>query len=127
MQRGNVAVHGIERFGYDQLGSSGADLAQQALKMLDVVVAPNELLGTRLAHALNHSIVIELAGKNHAIGNELRDRRYAGEVRYVAGSKDEHRLLAMQIGELELKPDQGWFVPPIFRVPPAPTPRRTAV
>src|SRR5262249_40839660 len=111
MQRGNVAVHRIEGFEYDELGPSGTDLAQQAFEMLDVVVSPNQLLATRLAHTLDHRIVIERVGENQAVGNELRDRRYAGQIRYIPRSEDERRVLAVQIGQLPLKLDQGVIGP----------------
>src|SRR5262245_37138925 len=45
-------------------------------------------------------------GQNQAVRNELCDSCYAGHVRYVAGSEDERRLLAMQIGQLSFKLDQ---------------------
>src|SRR5262245_26266435 len=111
MQRGNVAVHRIEGFEYDELGPSGTDFAQQAFEMLDVIVSPNQLLATGLAHALDHRIVIKRVGENQAVGNELRDRRYAGQIRYIAGSEDERRVLAVQIGQLPLKLDQGMIGP----------------
>src|SRR5262249_52471158 len=111
MQRGNVAVHRIERFENDQLGPSVADLAQQPLEMLDVVVSPNQLLATGLAHARDHRVVIERVGENQAVGNESRDRRYAGQIRYIPRSEDERRVLAVQIGQFLLKLDQGMIGP----------------
>src|SRR5262244_395513 len=74
--------------------------------MLDIVVAPDPLLATRLAHALDHRIVVERVRQDQAIRNELGNRRNAGLVRYITGCEDERRFLAVQIGKLTLQRNQ---------------------
>src|SRR6185503_7064279 len=51
--------------------------------------------------------MIVLVRQNSAVGDKLGYGRYAGQVRHVAGGEDKCRLLAMQIGELALKLEEG--------------------
>ena len=54
MHRSNVAVHGVDGFEHDQLRAMTACLLQQAFEMPDVVVAPDQLLAARSAHAFDN-------------------------------------------------------------------------
>ena len=91
-------------------GRSGSARRQQLLEMRHVVVAEDLLLAMRLAHALDHRIVVPGIRQDQAIGHQPRQRRDAGLVRDVAGSEDQRRFLAVQIGELALQLDQRMIV-----------------
>ena len=56
--RRHVAVHRIERLEHDQLRPARIGGLQQLFEMCHVVVAENLLVGARLAHALDHGIVV---------------------------------------------------------------------
>ena len=106
MHRGNIAIHGIERFEYDQLRPFAAGLLEQVFEMLDVVVVPDQLVATGVTHAFDHRIMIERIAEDQAIGNELGDGRDAGLVGHVAGCEHKRGILAVQIGQLPLELDE---------------------
>ena len=91
-------------------GRSGSARRQQLFEMRHVVVAENLLLAMRLAHALDHRIVVPGIRQDQAIRHQPRQRRDAGFVGDVAGGEDQRRFLAVQIGELALKLDQRMIV-----------------
>ncbi len=78
--------------------------------MRHVVVAEDLLLAMRLAHALDHRIVVPGIRQDQAIRHQLGERRNAGLVRDIAGGEDQRRFLAVQIGELALELDQRMVV-----------------
>jgi hypothetical protein len=74
--------------------------------MLRIVVAPYLLFGARLAHALDHGVVIESVGEKQAVGQELGDRRNTGLVRDITRGKDQSCLLAVQCCEFAFELDK---------------------
>ena len=78
--------------------------------MGEVVVAEDLLLAGRLAHALDHRIVVERIRQDQAIRHQLRHGGDAGLIGDIAGGEDQRRLLAVQVGELALKLDQRMVV-----------------
>ena len=78
--------------------------------MRHVVVAENLLLAVRLAHALDHRIVIQRVRQDQAVRHQSGQRGDAGLVGDVAGREHQRRFLAVQVGELALKLDQGMIV-----------------
>src|SRR5262245_62038761 len=59
VHRRDVTVHRVESLEDDQLGSVNRLRGQQLFEMAEVVVAPNSLFCARLAHTLDHRIVVE--------------------------------------------------------------------
>ncbi len=101
--RGDVAVHRIDRFEGDQLRPLRRRLLEQAFQVGEVVVAEDQLLGAGAPDALDHRGVVQLVGKDDAAGQQLgdgRDRRFVGD---EAGGEDQPRLLAVQVGEFRLE------------------------
>ena len=88
-------------FGRPRIGG-----AQQFLEMRDVVVAEDLLLALRLAHALDHGIVVRGVRQDQAVRHQLGNGRNAGLVRDIARGEDQRRLLAVQVGEFALEVDQ---------------------
>ena len=80
---------------------------QQFFQVIEVVVAENRLVAARLAHALDHRIVVQRIGEDQAVGDQLGDGRDAGLVRNVARGEDEGRLLAVEIGEFRFEVHDG--------------------
>src|SRR3989442_1092589 len=58
VDRCHIAVHGIKRLKYDQLRPVRIGCPQQLLQMRHVVMAEDLFLALRLAHALDHGIVV---------------------------------------------------------------------
>ena len=52
--RGNVTLHGIDRFKCDQFGSIGGGFAQQRFQMVQIIVAVNMLGGFSVTNAVDH-------------------------------------------------------------------------
>lgn len=71
--------------------------------MIDVVVAKDALLHTRLANTLDHRVMVESIGQDQTTGDQLGDGRDASLVRDIAGRKDQCCLLAVEIGKLALE------------------------
>ncbi len=69
-------------------------------------MAENDLLGAGLPHALDHRIVVERIRQDEAVRHHPSDGGNAGLVGDVTRTENERSLLAVQIGELVLKPDQ---------------------
>ena len=78
--------------------------------MRHVVMAENLLLGVRLAHALDHRIVVPGVRQDQAIRHQLGERGNAGLVRHIAGGEDQRRFLAVQVGKLALELDHRVIV-----------------
>ena len=64
----------------------------------------------RLAHALDHRIVVPGVRQDEAIRHQLARGGNAGLVGDVARGKDQRRFLAVQIGEFALELDQRMIV-----------------
>ena len=86
-------------------GLRSSPLRNKALEMIDVVVAEDHLLGARLAHALDHRIVVLGIRKDEAARKGSRERRDAGCVRHIARGEDERCFLGVQIRKLALELD----------------------
>ena len=102
----DIAVHRIEAFEDDELGPI-ARFDQQLFEMREIVMAEDLLLGARALHAFDHRIMIRGVGQNDAIGQKVGDGRDRREIGNPAGGEDERGFLAVQIGELALKLDDG--------------------
>jgi hypothetical protein len=100
---GDIAVHGIDALADDQLRPVGSCGGEKLFKMRNVVVPKDLLLAARLAHALDHGIVVEGVGEDEAVRDQAGDGGDAGLVRDIARGEDEGRLLAVQVGELRLQ------------------------
>src|SRR5262249_29533440 len=74
--------------------------------MCHVVVAKDLLLATGLAHALNHRVMVERVRQDHAVRDELGQRRDAGLIGDVARGEDERCFLAMEVGKFTLELDE---------------------
>src|SRR5207302_113534 len=110
LYRSDISVHGIERFEYDQLRPA-ACLPQYFFEVPNVIMAPDQLVATGVPHAFDHRVVIELIGDDQAVGDELRDRRDAGQVRHITGGEHERGGFAVQISQLPLELDEGMIGP----------------
>ena len=78
--------------------------------MLEIVVAEDRLVAARLAHALDHRVVVERVREDQAVRDQLGERRDAGLIRDVARGEDEGRFLAVEIGELGFERHDGMAV-----------------
>ena len=110
LDRRHVAVHGIETLEHDELGPRRIGRGEQLFEMRHVVVAEDLLLAIRLAHALDHGIVVPRVGENETVRHQLGERRNAGLVGDIAGREDQRRFLAVQIGKLALELDDRMIV-----------------
>jgi hypothetical protein len=68
LDRRYVAVHRIEALEHDQLGLRRIGGLEQLFQVPHVVVPEDLLLTSGLAHALDHGIVVEGVGQDHAVG-----------------------------------------------------------
>ncbi len=108
--RRDVAVHGVKALEHDELRPRRIGRRQQLFEMRHVVVAEDLLLAIRLAHALDHRIVIPGIRQDQAVRHQLGERRNAGFVRDVAGGEDQRRFLAVQVGKLALELDERMII-----------------
>ena len=104
--RRDIAVHRIDALERNQFGPV-AGSNQQFFEVSEIVVAEDDLVAARLAHALDHRIVVQRIGDDQASGNQLGNGRDAGLVRDVAGGEDEGRVLGMEVGELRFEVDDS--------------------
>jgi hypothetical protein len=109
--RGNVAIHRVQTFEYNQLRSVRRGCGEDALKVGDIVVAPDLLFQTGLADALDHRVVVEFVGQDQAIRDQFGDGRYPGLVGDISRGEDERGRLAVQSRELALELDKGRIGP----------------
>jgi hypothetical protein len=66
---GDITIHGIEALEHDQLRPLRLGPFEQLFEVAEIVMAPDMLLRTGLAHALDHRVVVECVGQNHAAGH----------------------------------------------------------
>jgi hypothetical protein len=71
VDRGHVAVHGVERLEHNELGTIRIGRPQQLLELLYVVVTEDPFLAAGLSHALDHGIVVQLVRQDQAIRQQL--------------------------------------------------------
>ena len=110
VHRRDVAVHGIEALEHDQLRPRRIGGLEQLFEMLDIVVPPDLLLAARLAHALDHRIVVERVRQDEAVRQQLGDGRDAGLVGDVAGGEHQRGRLARagRRARARARPADGW-------------------
>jgi hypothetical protein len=106
VDRRGIAVHGIEALEHDQLGPAGIGRSEQLFEVGHIVVTENLLLAVRLAHALDHRIVIPGIRQDEAVRHLPREGGDSGLVGDVARSEYEGRFLAVQVGEFALEFDE---------------------
>ena len=97
-QVGDVAVHRVQTLDDDERVAAGAPVrAQQALQMLEVVVAERECLGVRQLDAGEQAVVGELVVENEIVGIEQRaDGRDVGG---VAADEGDGGLGLVEVGQ----------------------------
>src|SRR5207245_647906 len=74
--------------------------------MLHVVVAEDLLIAMGLTYALDHRVVVECVRQDHAVRDELGQRRDASLVGDVARGEDESCFLTMEVGKFTLEFDE---------------------
>ena len=104
--RRDIAVHRVKALEHHKLRPIPGG-AQKLLQMAEVIVAEDLLFGAGALHALDHRIVVRRVRENEAIGQKIGDCRNSGEIGDPAGGEHQRRLLAVQIGKLVLKLDDG--------------------
>jgi hypothetical protein len=99
---GDTAAHGVDRLESDNLGSFLGNLLELGLKIDEIVVLPNDLLGLGVRNTLNHRGVVGGIGEDDAtrkLGTKGSEASVVGD---VARRKDKGCLLAVKGGELVL-------------------------
>ena len=102
--RGDVAIHRVDRFEGDDLGPVAHRL-QLAVQIAPVVVFPDDLVGPRMADALDHAGMVAGIRQDDGIGNPCAKRRQRRPVRHVTGGEQQRRFLAVQVGQFCLQRD----------------------
>ena len=103
VDRGDVAIHRIDRLEGDELGPARLDQPELAVQILRIVVAENLALGPARTDALDHRGMVALVGEDDAarkLRGECAERR---PVRDVAGGEDQRRFLSVEVGEFLLQ------------------------
>ena len=103
-QRGEIAIHGIERFRHDPWGASGviaAPLRQGIGEAIDIVVGNQPVAGAGQAQALMHRGVDQLVDEDHvlALGHGGQQGGIGGE----AGGQEQGALATKEAGRLGLQ------------------------
>ena len=101
--RGDVAIHRIDRLEGDQLGPARIDGLQLAAQIVGIVMGEDDAVGAGMADALDHRGVVQRIRQHHAVGNAGGEGRERGPVRHVAGVEQQRRFLAVEIGKLLLQ------------------------
>jgi len=101
--RGDVAIHRIDRLEADELGPVGGHAVEQPRQVDRVAVAKDVLLGTAVANAGNHRGVVQRIREHDRPRHLARQGRQGGVVGDIAGGEDQCRLAAVQIGDLVLE------------------------
>ena len=102
-QRGDVAVHRVDRLERDDARPLGREPVEQLAQVVDVVVAEDQPLGARGADAIDHRGVVALVREDDAVVEQAAERAQAGLVGDEARREDERRLLGVEVGELALE------------------------
>ena len=101
--RGDVAIHRVDRLERHNTGARGVLIAQELLEVRGVVV-PEDAHGRAAAtHALDHRVVIIGVGVDDALGQDAAEDGKGREVRDPARREEEAGLLAMPVRELALE------------------------
>ena len=101
--RRHVAVHRIDRFERDHLGTVRTDRRQLALQVVKVVMGEDDLLRHAVANAGDHRRMVVGVGDENAAGQLRAERRQNGLVRHVAGREEQSRLRPVKIRELRFQ------------------------
>ena len=126
-QRGDIPVHRVKAFANDD-GRPTRGIAQQFLKMCDVVVAKHLIFAAGLADAFDHRIMIERVRQDETVRNQFGDGRNACLVRHIARRENERGFLAVQVREFVLQLNQRMIgTCNVSGAAPAPVPTRVAV
>lgn len=95
----NGAAHRVHALESDDLGLVLGVLLQLGLKVLEVVVLEDDLLGAAMANALDHGRMVHVVGEDDAVGQLGSESGESGVVGDVARGKDQCSRLAVQGGE----------------------------
>lgn len=99
-ERCDVARHGVDGLRDDELRAGGVGPPDQLLKVPDVVVAEDVLLGAAVAQPVDDGSVVQLVGEDHAPLHPAREDREGPVVRGVSGAEQQRLFLAVQIRQL---------------------------
>ena len=99
-----IAVHRIDRFEGDELGSRRIVGLQQLAQMRDVVVTEDALGPAVAADTLDHRGVVQRVGIDDEAGKQLGQRRKRRVIGDIGRGEDQRRLLAVQVGQFGLEP-----------------------
>ena len=101
--RGDVAIHRIDRLEADELGPVRGHAVEQSCQIVWVAVAKDVLLGPAVADAGDHRGVVQRIGKHDRPRHLARQGRQGGIVGDIARGEDQRRLAAVQVGDLALE------------------------
>ena len=103
--RGEVAVHRVERLEGDDLRRVRVAFGEQPVEMRDIVVAKDLLLGAAVADPGDHRGVVVGIRYDHAARHGLPQRAERRLVGDISRGEQERRLGPVEPGELLLKQD----------------------
>ena len=63
--RGDIAIHGINRFKGDNFGAVRVDGFKLVFQIAYIVMAEYPFFAPRMTHTINHGGVVELIGQDH--------------------------------------------------------------
>ena len=101
--RGDVAVHGVDRLERHDTRARRILIAEQLLEVRGIVVAEDPDGRATAAHALDHRVVILGVRVDDALGQHAAEHGEGGEVGDPAGRKQQAGLLAVPVGKLALE------------------------
>ena len=101
--RADVAIHRIDALERHDPRPRGVERRELALEVGDIVVAPDDALGPRVADALDHARVVLLVREDHRPRQPRPEGRERRPVRDIARGEQKRRRLAVQVGEFRLE------------------------